>query len=61
MKKIYRKPVTKVIVIEDSLLNVTSPGGHEGEGQTPGQDQTNPTEVTLDLILWKREEEGYAD
>ena len=52
MKKIYRKPVTKVIVIEDSLLYDAS--------QSEGQDQTIPTGVTLNLI-WDREEEGYAD
>ena len=51
MKKIYRKPVTKAIVIEDSLLMDTS----QGEGQPSYKDDVN-----LDLDL-NPEDEGYAD
>ena len=47
MKKIYRKPVTKVIVIEDRLLLNAS--------QTQ-----QPSEVKLPFDL-ETEEEGYAD
>lgn len=51
MKKIYRKPVTKAIVIEDSLLNVTS----------PGQSEEQPSDINLYFDLDETEEEGYAD
>ena len=54
MKKIYRKPVTKVIVIEDSLLNVTSPGQSE-------EQPSYMNDITINFDLDKIEEEGYAD
>ena len=47
MKKIYRKPVTKAIVLEENLLL--------------GGSQDDPTKVFLRLDLDNSEEYGYAD